>query len=408
MRAFSRVVPGLLVLSALLVACATATVTAPAAIPTAPAAVAPANVPTTATLPALRIAYLPGEQVMLWTEGQGARALGPADGAEEVRLSDDGQVVACLAHGGGDRLSAAFADGSPARTLMAAEALQAAGAGAIVEFGFAPGTHSLYVATDRYDLQRIDADSGETARLFPAGGGGLFTFSPDGQWMTLYHPNEVVLAQADGSGARTALTFPEDFSYTMTGPQIVWAEDSAGFTLAAATGTAPQGEAGAMAVWFVPVEGEPAQRWSFAGTYGAHLSPDGRAAVYLDQRPDPVEVHVASADGTDVLYNRFPAKVGVNLQFMGWAPDSEHFLLNLSDDGRVQEPYLAAVGEDPVPLADTPAAGEIRWVGADRVVYVGYGDPAGQALRLQVPGSPSEIVGETQSFSYDTAYVAVD
>ena len=101
-----------------------------------------------------------------------------------------------------------------------------------------------------------------------------------------------------------------------------------------------------MTVWFFPVAGDPVKQMSYAGPYGANLSPDGRTVVYLYRQHEPIDVHVVTADGKDTTYGSYPPHV--NLNFMGWTPDSKHFLLDLSKDGRLAVPYLCAVGDQPV------------------------------------------------------------
>ena len=282
----------------------------------------------------------------VWTEGSGSRKLADAN-VEQVRISDDGQVVAYLSRNsqGIYEIFAVNADGSNQRVLVGQDYLQnIQPAGQVVSMDFAPASHMLYFVTDQYDLHRVDAAaSGSPASVFGAGEGGFFSFSPDGDWMTLYHPNELVLAHPDGSGAHVVFQYPEDFRYTMVGPQIVWEPDSSGFHIASASG--PQGSPDFMTVWFIPVAGDPVKQMSYAGTYDFNLSPDGLKVVYVDGRHEPIEVHVVAPDGQDTPYNSYS---NVNAIFMGWTPDSKYFLLNLSEDERLAVPYLSAVGEQPI------------------------------------------------------------
>ncbi len=334
---------------------------------------------------------------MLWTEGQGSRPLAEAGNVEQVRISDDGQTIAYLARNphGIYEIWAVDADGTNPRLLVGQDYLQdIQPADKAVSFDFTPAGHTLYFVTDQYDLHRVDVASGSPTQVFGPGKGGFFSFSPDGQWMTLYHPNELVLAHPDGAAARVAFQYPEDFRST-AGPEIMWKPDSSGFYMVSASG--PQGSPNDMAVWFVPVAGSPAKQMSYTGPYGANLSPDGRMVVYLDNQHDPVDVHVVTGDGKDTAYGSY-AKVG----FMGWAPDSKHFLLNLSQDGRLYVPYLCAAGEKPVQLTDADDALPVVWVDAQRVLLASHG----QALRLQSVGSPSTILDANASSWFDYAYVS--
>jgi putative hemolysin len=361
--------------------------------------VAPTAVsPSPASKPsALRVAYSKGNGVALWSEGQAPRLLADANNVEQVRISDDGQVVAYIARSapGGYELFAVNADGTNQRRLVGQDYLQNIQApDRAVSFDFAPASHTLYFVTDQYDLHRVNADNGAPASIFGAGQGGFFSFSPDGQWITLYHPNELALAHLDGSEARVVFQYPEDFQYILMGPEIVWKGDSSGFYLASASG--PQGSSNNMSVWFIPLAGEPVKQMSYTGPYGAELSPDGRSVVYVYFQHEPVDVHVVTANGEDVTFGSY---ANANIAFMGWAPDSKHFLLNLSQDGRLALPYLCALGEQPIKLTDADDALPIVWVDAQRVLFA----ERGRALRLQSMGTPSVLLDADASSWFDYA-----
>jgi putative hemolysin len=351
-------------------------------------------VPATAPVGALRIVYFKDGQVMSWTEGKGPKALAKAS-TEQVRISDDGQVVAYLGtdSAGSYGLYGVNADGTNPRQLVGQESLQSK---QIVSFDFAPGAHTLYFVTDQYDLQRVDTEDGSAVQILGAGKGGFFSFSPDGQWMVLYHPNELVLVKPDGTAARTVFQYPPEFSYTMVGPEIAWKADSSGFNLVSASG--PQGEADSMTVWFIPVSGEPVKQMSYAGPYGANLAPDGQTVVYLNFQHEPVDVHIVDAEGKDSTYGTYSSQTTPAIKFMGWAPDSKSFLLNLSKDGRMMEPYLCMTGKSPVKLIDTQYASQVVWVDAERILFISDG-----GLRMQETGKASVVLDAVSSSSFDFA-----
>jgi hypothetical protein len=346
----------------------------------------------------LRVAYLKNGSVMLWIEGKGSSQLAEVS-TEQLRISDDGQVVAFLGtnFAGAYGISVVNADGTNQRLLVGQDYLKSIQpAGQIVSYDFAPASHMLYFVTDQYDLHRVNAAvSGSPAPVFEAGKGGFFSFSPDGQWMTLYHPNELVLAHLDETAARVVFQYPEDFRFTMMGPEIIWKPDSSGFYIASASGS--QGSPDSMTVWFVPVAGDPVKQMSYAGPYGANLSPDGRKVVYLYFQHEPIDVHVVAQDGKDTTYNSYS---NVNLKFMGWTPDSQRFLLSLSKDARFDVPYLCVLGEQSVKLTDTDYANAVNWVEAQRFLFV-----SGGALRLQRVGEPSILVDTVQSSAFDYTYI---
>lgn len=412
----------------LLAACTAVTPPPPIASPTGSPTLAPAA-PSSTALPSrtptaspstalpppapkpagLRVVYFKGGRVTLWTEGKGARQLAEAS-LEQVRISDDGQVIAYLGYGaagnaGSYGIFSINADGADQRLLVGQDYVRnIPSAERIVSFDFAPASHMVYFVTDQYDLHRVNADGGTPVSVFGPGKGGLISFSPDGRWMTLYHPRELLLARSDGSESRVAFQeWRPDYGAGTAGPEIAWERDSSGFHLVAASG--PQGDPDNMTVWFIPVTGKPVKQMSYTGPYGENLSPDGRQVVYLYHQREPVEVHVVAADGKDTAFGSYASASYMNINFMGWSPDSKHFVLDLSKDGRVSAPFLCAVGEQPVKLTDTDNAGSVRWVDAQRVLFVNHGTPAGDALRIQRLGEPSVLVDVVQNSEFDYTYV---
>jgi putative hemolysin len=344
----------------------------------------------------LRIVYFKDGHVMSWNADSRAREL--ADGStESLRISDDGQEAAYLGtdSGGVYGIYGVNIDGTNLRLLMPRDDLQNnQSAGQIVSFDFAPASHTLYFVTDQYDLQRVNADGARPTQVFGAGKGGFFSFSPDGQWMVVYHPNELVLARPDGSAERVAFQYPPEFSYSMTGPEIAWKADSSGFSMVSASG--PQGEAGSMTVWFIPVVGEAVKQISYAGPYGVNLSPDGRSVVYLYFQHEPVDVHIVTPDGKDTVCGAFSSKTYPAINFMGWAPDSKSFLLNLSNDGRLMDPHLCAAGKLPIKLTDSENAYPVVWVDTERILFISNGN-----LRVQRRGGPSIRLDTVSSSNFD-------
>ena len=344
----------------------------------------------------LRVAYFSDGYVTLWTEGSGSVPLAQAS-TESVRISDDGQVVTFLGTDpqGNFGIFAVDSEGGPLRLLVGQQYLQAIQPDARVVFmDFAPDSRMLYFVTDLYDLHRVNAAGGEApVSLFGANAGGFFSFSPDGQWMTLYHPNEIVLTHPEGPGSRTAFQYPTDFTYTMMGPQVIWEQDSSAFRIFSASGTRAT-------VWRVPVTSDPLELFSYNGSYGADLSPDGNQVVYLDDQNNPIDVHVVYLNGQDVIFGSFSSTEYVNPESMGWRPGSQSFLLNLSDDGRFQDPWLCTIGGQPLKLTDTKYAYAVTWVDAQRFLFISEVE-----LRLQSVGQPSRVIDTIHSSGYDYTYI---
>jgi putative hemolysin len=138
------------------------------------------------------------------------------------------------------------------------------------------------------------------------------------------------------------------------------------------------------------------------------------ASVYCEQNGGKLEFRQDALGGVSgvcifpdgseckgTLLGSYTTQSYSNLFFMGWAPDSEHFLLNLSKDGRLVVPYLCADGEQPVKLTDTDDALPIVWVDAQRVLFASHG----KALHLQHMGAPSILLDADASSWFDYTHI---
>ncbi|MBN1439614.1 MAG: PD40 domain-containing protein [Anaerolineales bacterium] len=344
----------------------------------------------------VRAVYQKPDGPYVWTEGGQPRNLAEGANTEEICISDDGSTVAYRSDFG---LHAVRVEGGEPvllidRAYLDALGLESGGFVTVNQFGFGAGSQHLYFNTkipagQQYDLYRVDIEGPAPERLFAPGEGGNFTFSPDGEWMTVFHAGEIVLARPDGSATRTAFTY-ENAPIGTDGPQVVWARDSSGFSILSygeKSNTKPQ----PITVWFVPVRGEPERRWSFQGYLTVRLSPDGGRAVYLNRHDGTTDVHYADSSGTDRLY----ASLGQSVLIMDWAPSSRRFLLvyfQYREDSpeMISVPYVCAPGEDPLRLTDTPTAYPAYWVDDDRVLY----SMESAELRLQEVGKPSLLIDD--------------
>jgi hypothetical protein len=333
----------------------------------------------------LRVAYSKNADPWIWTEGEGARQLADSVNVMEVVISSDGQVVAFQRDDTGE-LFAVNADGSNLHPLVSTDFLPENAA--VWAFDFAPDSHNVFFTLKLagnafqpfYDLYRADADAAGSLPdlVLGPGQGGIASFSPDGQWMSLYHPGGLDLARVDGSEARKLFSYPEGYEPATFGPEIVWMEDSSGFALFHTAD--PMVDPSLGGLWFVPVSGDPVERTIINNTWGIP-SPDGRR-VGFSSVGSQNEVRIVEADGTNMLYRRME-----NSTFLGWAPDSEHFLVTVEEEqGGVvyTRPYLCRLGDEPVLLTDTSAAHPVRWIAAGEFLFASWGE-----LRLQRIGEAS-------------------
>lgn len=334
----------------------------------------------------LRVAYSRQADPWIWTEGEGSLRLADSVNVMEVALSSDGQVVAFKRDDTGEILTV-NADGTGLHTVVDAAFL--AGMDAMVwVFDFAPHSHKLFFTlqqagssyTPYYDLYTADAQATVPVitLLLAAGQGGIPTFSPDGQWMTVYHPGGLDLARVDGTDQRIIFPYPKGYEPATFGPGITWLQDSSGFVTYHIPDPSMDLTRGGL--WFVPLAGEAEERIVTNSTWGVP-SPDGQRLGYSTPG-NPSEVNVVEMDGSDVIY-----LADRNAYFGGWSPDSQHFYIYVEEEkeGRLQTiPYLCSLGEAPIPLTDTEAASPVVWVTASEFLFASWGD-----LRLQHIGQAS-------------------
>ncbi|MBN2084605.1 MAG: PD40 domain-containing protein [Anaerolineales bacterium] len=349
----------------------------------------------------VRAAYQKSDGPYIWTEGGEPQKLADSVNTTDICISGDGSAVAYRKNG---EIYAIRVEGGEPVPLLGRAYLdtlspESGGFITINQFDFSADSRYLYFNTkvpdgQQYDLYRVDLDGSTPERIFAPGEGGNFSFSPDGEWMTVFHTGEIVLVRQDGKDPNAAFAFPENAPVGSNGPQIVWAQDSSGFSVVSYGAKTPGPQP--MTVWFVPVQGEPEKRWAFQGYPGAILSPDGSRAVYFDRHDGTTDVHIADAAGLDTLY----ASLGKSADLMEWAPDSRRFLLNYyqyreDSPAMINVPYVCAPGEALVRLTDTPTAYPAHWVDARRVLFSGEDG----RLFLQELANPSVLVDEGLSIN---------
>jgi hypothetical protein len=340
----------------------------------------------------LRVAYQKPDGPYVWTEGGGARKLADSVNTMDATISRDGSAVAYRQDWW--LYAVRVEGGEPVMLLDRRDSPDNGGFVGVYQFDFGPDSRYVYFITSPaggadHALYRVNIDGSPPERIFAPGEGGNFTFSPDGEWMTVFHAGEIVLARPDGKEARTAFTYPENAPFGSDGPQIVWAEDSSGFFIDSYAGKSNKPQP--FTVWFVPVQGEPGKRWTFQGYLSARLSPDGSRAVYFDRHNGTTDVHIADSSGRDVLY----ASLGEDVDLMDWSPDSRRFILNYyqyreDSPAMINVPYICALGEAPARLTDTPTAYPAYWVDDSRVLF----SMESGELRLQEAGKPSLLIDD--------------
>jgi hypothetical protein len=192
----------------------------------------------------LRVVYIKGGNVWLWTEGMGNSQLTYTGVDNTPILSGDGQEIAFLRNG---ELWVVNADGSAQRQLVSSAFLSTLTTGSdiveVKDFVWKPGAQTIYfnslvVAGEagyripQVDLYRINTDGGVDAVIMEEspGSGGVPSFSPDGSVIALVQPDKIKFLVVMDSSSSVPLTFTNILTYSEWSyiPEVVWQLDSSG------------------------------------------------------------------------------------------------------------------------------------------------------------------------------------
>lgn len=375
--------------------------------------------------PALSVAYVKDGNIWFWTAA-GARKLTDSGQAFSPRLSSDGKIVAYL-HPVDDyhiELWAVNTDSSKDRKLVGVSDLDTIGGGARdtsavainpYQFEWIPNTHTLIFNTCQAyqspglslldDFNSVNADSGEVKFILLAGWGGSFTLSPDGSQVAISRPTEIFLANVDGSNYRSVMQYSPVATYSeyrfYAEPQ--WAKDGKTLRVAIPPEDPLDEPRRPTTLWLIPSDGSPVKQEAtivtapFVESELAY-SPDLNLILYLKETGQPAEnkreVHIARVDGS----NDSIAAQGAMIQFIGWSPDSKHYLYT---QGENQELWLGQVNGPAMKFSGNLAGViNVRWVDDTHILYVGqnagnfeitYASVDGKKNILDtVPGQPPE------------------
>jgi len=259
------------------------------------------------------VVFVEAGNVHVWEEDTGERrTIIDSGDAIRVELSDDAELVAFLRRsyfeaGGFDNneqsaLWVVGLDGSNPRELVsAAELRQQVGAAEADSSNFPrldwiPNTHRLLYSGNTYDAHgygegahtalkggySIDADTGASAELAPAGTGFHFVPSPDGRLVALVDTTGLLLLDVDSG--RQRLEFPAGPVVGDTGwfaGAGVWTQDSSAFVINALV--EPGNAASDYALWRVPADGSSGEALITFSSGGGSVvyAPDGSSAAML-------------------------------------------------------------------------------------------------------------------------------
>jgi hypothetical protein len=235
-----------------------------------------------------------------------------------------------------------------------------------------PGQHRLAVTTlaipdqsdlpPEYELWTVDVESGKIAYLVRMGQADRPFYSPGGERFALLRhggpERGLWLYNADGSGTRAALELPSGVNDPAYEWQVRWLPNGSALWVAIpGPATAPN-----LALYRVPVSGQ-SELVKTIEAQDAYWSPDGSRLAYTTAVSNSLEtrdLYLAGADGSDPsLYTtaRYWA-------FLGWSPDSKHFLYQDN-----QQVYLGAPGQPPQGLGNFLSIFDPRWISAEQFLH---------------------------------------
>ncbi|MBN2500156.1 MAG: hypothetical protein JXB38_05265, partial [Anaerolineales bacterium] len=361
----------------------------------------------------LKVVYVDGGNVWLWTESGGNVQLTAGQPARDVRISDDGQVVAFMVGKSGDlyeSIWAVNADGSNMRQVVSVDQLEAMTTvdGAVTvnayQYAFVPGTHTLAFNTHplfegpglllQHDMRLVDLNTDTLTTLFDVNQGGTFYYSPDGSQIALVTPTTISLVNADGSNLRAnVLVYDNVITYSEYEyhAQPVWAADGS-YLRVVIPSPDMLAEDSTFTVWQIPTDGSTA---SSVATYaalsplffsGKSLSPDLNKVVYYQRHGEPTDnlfdLRVAQMDtGADDLYVTL-----TQMDFSGWAPSSLLFLYR--EDGEMMRGHVEAMAS---PFTDVPNVIGVEWIDDNHFVF-SAGDRGGWQLRISELAHASTLI----------------
>jgi len=360
--------------------------------PVSPTASTPGQSPFPPTVVAV---YTSENNIYVWKDGASKKLTDSGD-AYNPRLSTDREWIAFSRPIDDYHLEiwGIRTDGTDERRLVSSVDLDALGATvrdpnarAIIpnsEFAWQPGTHKLAFSTQQIfqgpgmilldDVNRVDIESGEINTLFAPGSGGMFKYSLDGKKISISQPDKIMLANADGSGYQTVLTYEPVITYSEYRyyAEPVWSQDGE-ILLVAIPPPDPLAKPGGMTeIWQINASEGHASKLGAVDTVAfmeqpTTFSPDMKWMAYLHEIGLPEsnqrELHVAHPDGSEdrVIATAAP------LFFLGWSTNSSDFLYSTGQD---QTLWVGKLDGSPKQLDDQfIGVQSAQWINSDWFFY---------------------------------------
>lgn len=342
------------------------------------------------TIAGLEIAYVRDGDLWLWMDGIGAQQLTASGDVSDVRISDDGRIIAFTR---GQEIWAIRSDGSNQHLLVRdtylKSLMQENGTIKLADFNWFPGKPMIYFSTYlessdveypqlRYDTHLVDVNNGSPTQWLGPGDGGKLSVSPNGNLVAVSSPDRIDLIDLQTSNRKNLLTYPKIAVYeTDFSPQVVWMPDSSGFKTVIPSQTENGVNLDQARFLYVSLGGVVASLSIFdiVPLYESQLSisPDGGYVLYVWTSADGQrELRLLDSSGAMKAYRKSPQQI----RALAWSPDSKRFFYSIGDNYAV---YMG--GLDDYPVVDLDASWSAQWV-SDQYYILQKGEAAGSGLYL--------------------------
>jgi hypothetical protein len=259
----------------------------------------------------------------------------------------------------------------------------------------------------------LDADNGAFSQLLTPGQDYGFTYSPDGNWLTISRPTGIDLYTAAGALVKAdVITY--DFVNTASEYAWVavpaWKNDSSAFSAAVPPAEPWVDSPADTLVWTVTTAGISTK--TFTGSMSffpggiASYSPDLSQMAFRKQEGPSADnkwtLHVLALNGkSDTVLDS-----GYFNQLPVWSTDGKKDIYSKLA-GSVNETYLAIQGLAPILIPDSGSLLDIRWMDDANYIISSRTDTGTSLLYGSIDGNLTKVVysdpGSTdyQTFSFD-------
>jgi Tol biopolymer transport system component len=334
------------------------------------------------------VAYVKEDNVWLWTSDQEPMPLTDNRGVTDVKISDDGQVVAFAR---GNELWMVRSDGTDERVLISGSDLAAMQPKPPFElpvvpnrFAWVPGTHIVVyntrVRTDiglalNDDLRLVDAESLKQNTMLPPSEGGEFYYAPDGRRIALVTSGKITVVDADGENRREVFTYtpPATYSEFLYYAKPTWSADSSSLHVAIPPADPHARPPQATSIWRISID-VPSSHLigNIVAAPGSDIafSPDLQYVTYVGQPSDQPQqdqdaLLVTELD-SDQTTSYFPQAFAV----YSWAPEGQHFAFLSNPE--LPRAWIGQLGEEAVPAYDDPSnpVVDLSWIDAAHYLVI--------------------------------------